>query len=275
MKAFWNNTLVETSEIRINPTDLGMLRGFTVFDVLIVEQGRAFLWERHYARLVASASAMGLTMPLSEVDYGRALSDLIAASETNELVIRTVLSGGPSVNGFTPELGQETFYILAEERHRLPAHISTQGVKLITLPYERCMPQVKLANHAVSIADLARRRGAGAFDTLYVSHGLISEASQGNVLLVKDGVLVTPREEVLWGVVQGLTMELAEALGMPTQWRQVSLEELLGADEVLLTGSSKGIVPVTRIDDTMIGMGKPGAFYAQLAAAYQERVDAA
>lgn len=274
MKAFWNNTIVEKTDIRVTPTDLGMLRGFTVFDVLIVERGRAFLWERHYARLLASASAMGLTVPLSEIAYGRVLADLIAASQMDELVVRTVLSGGPSANGFTPESGQETFYILTEERHRLPAHIYTQGVKLITLSYERFMPQVKLANHAVSIADLARRKTAGAFDTLYVSQGFVSEASQGNVLLVKDGVLITPREEVLWGVVQGLTMELAAAAGMPTKWRQVSLAELLDADEVLLTGSSKGIVPVVQIDDKVIGSGQPGAFYAQLAAAYQERVDA-
>ena len=272
MYAYWNNTLVQASDIRLSPSDLGMLRGFTIFDVMVVEHGRAFLWERHYDRLAASAQSIGLTVPLDKAAYGKALIELIEASSTPELVLRTVLSGGPSENGFSPEPGRETFYILTEERHRLPESVYREGVKLITLPYERYLPQVKFANHAISIWDLERRKRKGAFDTLYITDGNISEASQGNVFLVKDGVLVTPREEVLWGIVQGLVMELAEAAGIPTEWRSVSLEDLLAADEVLLTGSSKSIVPVVDIDGQSIGTGRPGAICAELRAAYAARI---
>lgn len=264
MKAFWNQAIVDATDIRISPSDLGMLRGYTVFDVMPVEGGRGFLWERHYDRLCRSAESIGMTMPIAKEAYGIAIDDLIRKSETTELVLRTVLSGGPSESGFAPEPGRETLYILAEERHRLPESLYAAGVKLITLPYERYLPQVKFANHAISIWDLKRRQTEGAFDTLYVSQGLISEASQGNILIVKDGVLITPREEVLWGITQGVVMELAEQIGMPTEWRGVTLAETLAADEVLLTGSSKGIVPVVQIDDAVIGSGRPGPDAAKL-----------
>ena len=272
MKAFWNQTIVDAADIRISPSDLGMLRGYTVFDVMPVENGHGFLWERHYDRLCRSAESIGMAVPISKEAYGAAIEDLIHQSETAELVLRTVLSGGPSENGFAPEPGQETFYILAEERHRLPESVYDEGVKLITLPYERYLPQVKFANHAISIWDLKRRQTEGAFDTLYVSQGLISEASQGNILIMKDGVLITPREEVLWGITQGVVMELAEQIGMSTEWRGVTLAETLAADEVLLTGSSKGIVPVVRIDDTVIGDGRPGPGAARLALALADLV---
>ena len=271
--AFCNGNVVSANQIVLSPSDLGMLRGFTIFDVMVAERGRAFLWERHYDRLAASARSIGLTVPLDKPAYGKALAQLIEASPTPELVLRTVLSGGPSENGFAPEPGRETFYILTEERHRLPESVYREGVKLITLPYERYLPQVKFANHAVSIWDLERRKREGAFDTLYVADGNISEASQGNVFLVKDGVLVTPREEVLWGIVQGLVMELAEAAGISTEWRSISLEELLMADEVLLTGSSKGIVPVVDIDGRIIGTGRPGAICTELRVAYARYID--
>ncbi len=271
--AFCNGNVVSANQIVLSPSDLGMLRGFTIFDVMVAERGRAFLWERHYDRLAASARSIGLTVPLDKPAYGKALAQLIEASPTPELVLRTVLSGGPSENGFAPEPGRETFYILTEERHRLPESVYREGVKLITLPYERYLPQVKFANHAVSIWDIERREREGAFDTLYIADGNISEASQGNVFLVKDGVLVTPREEVLWGIVQGLVMELAEAAGIPTEWRSISLEELLTADEVLLTGSSKGIVPVVDIDGKIVGTGRPGAIGAKLSAAYDRYID--
>ena len=67
-------------------------------------------------------------------------------------------------------------------------------------------------------------------------------------------------------------MELAEAAGSPTEWRSVSLEDLLAADEVLLTGSSKSIVPVVDIDGQSIGTGRPGAICAELRAAYAARI---
>lgn len=273
MLAYFNLSIIPVSEIIISPSDLGMLRGYTIFDVLVVEQGRAFLWERHYDRLLASAASLGLSVPLTQERYGEVLRELIAQSHTQELVIRTVLSGGPSTDGFTPEPGQETFYILTEERHRLADTVYSEGVKLITLPYERYLPQVKFANHAVSISDLTRRRREGAFDTLYLSGEYISEASQGNVLIVKNGVLITPRAEVLWGIVQGVAMELAEGIGIPVVWRSITLEEVLGADEVLLTGSSKGIVPVVRIDEQIISNGKPGIVCARLRAEYQRCID--
>ncbi len=272
--AFYQGKQVTVDQIIISPSDLGMLRGFTIFDVMVVEYGRAFLWERHYDRLALSAQSIGLAVPLSKEAYGAALAELIAHSSTQELVLRTVLSGGPSENGFSPEPGRETFYILTEERHRLPLSVYATGVKLITLPYERYLPQVKFANHAISLWDLERRKREDAFDNLYVAQGMISEASQGNILMVKDGVLVTPREEVLWGIVQGLVMELAEAAHIPTQWRSISLEELFEADEILLTGSSKGIVPVVSLDGRKIGDGKPGPVCAQLTKVYLDSIRA-
>lgn len=273
MKAFWNQAIVEVGDIQLSPMDLGMLRGYTIFDVMPVEQGQGLLWERHYDRLARSAQSVGMTVPVSKEEYGQILVDLIQASENQSIVFRTVLSGGPSKNGFTPEPGYETFYVLTEERHRLPETTYTQGVKLITLPYERYLPQVKFANHAISIWDLKRRQAEGAFDTLYVSRGMISEASQGNVLMIKNDTVITPRDEVLWGITQGLVMELAEQCGMKTEWRAISLAETLQAEEVWLTGSSKGIVPVVAIDDSFIGNGKPGMAYARLGAAYQKYIE--
>ena len=68
-------------------------------------------------------------------------------------------------------------------------------------------------------------------------------------------------------------MELAEAAGIPTEWRSISLEELLTADEVLLTGSSKGVVPVVDIDGKIVGTGRPGAIGSELSAAYARYID--
>lgn len=269
---YFNGIFLPASEIMIDPRDLGFLRGYVVFDVMPVENGKPFLWERHYERLCRSAAALNLRVPVSQVEFGDILKRLITDNAPLKLLLRTVLSGGPSENGFTPEKGKETFLVLAEAVHPYPADIYERGVKAMTLEYERPIPQVKLANHAIAIRDLPRRQEAGAFEAIYINGGQVSEATQSNLFIVKDGRLITTWDNVLWGVTQVLTLELAEKLGIATEKRAISLRELLSADEVFITGSSKRIVPVVRIDDTVIGTSVPGPVTRRLLAAFDDFV---
>ncbi len=180
-----------------------------------------------------------------------------------------MISGGPSENGFMPDPGRETFLVLAEEIHAIPSEYYEHGVNAVTLEYERPMPHVKLANHAIAIADLPRRQAAGAYEAIYVCDGQVSEASQSNVFVVKDGRLATTWDNVLLGITQGLVIELSEQAGQSVEKRNISLQELFEADEVFITGSSKRIVPLIRIDGTVIGTGRPGKITQELMTALE------
>lgn len=264
---YFNNRFLSYAEVAIDPHDLGFLRGYAVFDVMPVEQGKPFLWERHYERLCQSAEALNLSVAVSKEEFKNILDQLITKNKGTDISFRTVLSGGPSSSGFVPEAGKETFLVLAESAHPYPADIYERGVTAMTLEYERPMPQVKLANHAIAISDLPRRQEAGAFEAIYISNGQVSEATQSNLFIVKDGELITTWDNVLWGVTQGLVLELAQELGIKTAKRSLRTSELLAADEVFITGSSKRIVPVVRIDETAIGAGVPGEMTRKLMAA--------
>ncbi|MFZ2187587.1 MAG: aminotransferase class IV [Candidatus Moraniibacteriota bacterium] len=270
---YLNGAFLPLGDITINPYDLGFLRGYAVFDVMPVVNGKPFVWERYYERLCRSAEAFGLRLPVSKEEYKKILDELIARNQAFEKIsTRTVLSGGPSHDAFVPEPNQETFLVLAEEAHSYPARMYEEGVKVVTLRYERPLPQAKLANHAIAIRDLPRRRKAGAFEAIYVSGGQISEATQSNLFIVKDGVLSTTWDNVLWGITQGLVLELAEGLGIVTEKRGISLEECLAADEMFITASSKHIMPVIAVDEQTIGTGIPGAMTRQLMTAFENFV---
>ncbi len=265
-----NGEYLPLGRVSIDPYDLGFLRGYAVFDVMPVENGKAFLWERHFARLCRSAEALHLRVPATEAEYGGILTTLIERNVgLPKFSFRTVLSGGPSGNGFTPEEGRETFLVIAEASHPYPASIYTDGVKVITLEYERPIPQVKLANHVLAIRDLPRRREMSAFETIYINGDKVSEASQSNLFIVKDGTLATTWGNVLWGITQGCIIELAEQEGITVQKRPISREELFSADEVFLTGSSKCVVPVVQIDETAIGSKTPGPITRRLMTALE------
>lgn len=267
-----NGSYLSRDEIRLDPYDLGFLRGYVIFDVMPVENGKPFLWERHFRRLEDSARALHMELPVSAEEYQEILTKLVGENPFEETSLRTVFSGGPSENGFTPTPGNETFLVLVEALHRPKAETYMNGVKTITLHYERPIPQVKLGNHALAIRDLPRRQAEGAFETIYVNGGTVSEASQSNLFIVKDDTLITTWDNVLWGITQGLVLELAEGLGVRTEKRAMTTEELFSADEVFITGSSKRIVPVVQIDETIIGDGHPGETTKHLIQAFDEYV---
>ncbi len=269
---YFNDRFLPLGEVAIDPHDLGFLRGYAVFDVMPVINGKPFLWEQHYDRLRQSAAALNLSVAVSKEEFKNILDQLIARNGNTKISFRTVLSGGPSMNGFVPEEGKETFLVLAEAVHTYPVDMYEKGAKVMTLEYERPLPQVKLANHAIAIRDLPRRKQAGAFEAIYISNGQVSEATQSNLLIVKNGKLITTWDNVLWGVTQGLVLELAAGLGIVTEKRALDVAELLSADEVFITGSSKHIVPVVRIDETGIGSGTPGEITRRLMAAFDDFV---
>lgn len=271
---YMNGTYMPLREMAIHPYDLGFLRGYAVFDVMPVEQGKPFLWEDHYDRLCRSADALHLILPVNRESYKTILDTLIQKNPSAmKLSLRTVLSGGPSQDSFTPQKGQETFLVCIEETHAYSPSIYTDGVKIITLPFERILPQVKLANHMMAIRDLARREESGAFEELYVMNGLVSEATQSNIFIVRGDVLVTTWDNVLWGITQKLTLHIAEQCGVAVEKRSIALQELLSADEVFITSSSKHIVPVVRVDETIISDGKPGQMTQRLITAFEDFVE--
>jgi branched-subunit amino acid aminotransferase/4-amino-4-deoxychorismate lyase len=115
----------------------------------------------------------------------------------------------------------------------------------------------------------------GAEEAVMLSYrGEVAEGSQTNIFLVKEGVVRTPSVEVgiLAGITRELVLNLAKEQGLETQETVISPEQLLQADEVFLTGSTKEVLPVVAVDETRIGNGGPGPVTLALLQAYQQRV---
>ena len=123
-------------------------------------------------------------------------------------------------------------------------------------------------------AVLARQISAdvGAAETIMFRDGLLSEASASNVWLVKDGAVVgvTPDELVLRGIRFGIIERLCAQAGIGFSLRDVARDEVLAADELLLSSASKEVLAVTRLDGNPVGSGRPGPVYERLYALYQQ-----
>jgi|CXWL01.1.fsa_nt_gi branched-subunit amino acid aminotransferase/4-amino-4-deoxychorismate lyase len=271
---FFDGKIILLSQARVSPDDLGMLRGYAVYEGITSFNGVPFHFSEHWKRLCASAHAIGITAPLTEQDAYNGLVELISKnSPESRSVIRVVLSGGPAEDGLRYIKDRSLFYMLCEPLTPLPSTFYEQGASLITHEYSRFMPLFKTTAYITAVTLQEKRREAGAVEILYTKNGYVFECATSNIAIVKDGIIITPKEGVLEGITLAIALTLARENGIPVEERAVSCEELLIADEVFIASSFKDVVPVVRIDEKTIGDGEPGEITEKVAHLFREHTE--
>ena len=256
---YFNGTVAPVDQLSIGTTDLGLLRGYGLFDYFLTYNGRPFQWDWYWERFQNSASQMHLPLPLGKDDTYAVIMDLLGhnegASGAVDTAFRFVLTGGYSADSISIE--RPNLLILTEAIHPVPTVQYEQGIKVILDDYVREMAEVKSTDYKRVILMADAIRAAGASDLLYQKGGEISELSRSNFFLVNRDRLITPDRHILHGITRRTVMELAQA-DFQVEERPVLLSELYDADEAFTTSSTKKVLPITQISELTIGDGKVG-----------------
>ncbi len=269
---YLNGAVIPVAEAAISPFDIGLLRGYAVFDLLRTVHGRPFLLAEHLQRLRDSAEQLNLTVPVTDEEIAVAVDELLARNGHEEATVRLVLTGGVSPDGLGFDPNTPTFYILTHELVPPPDSLYEQGGKLLTHKHTREVPKAKTTNYLTMLRHKPRLAEEGALDLLYHDGGRVHEAASASFYVVRGGtILVPPQADVLWGTIGSYVLELArESYGVEV--RGFTLEEALEADEAFLTSTTRGIVPIVALDDRPIGDGAVGPVTRSLMARYHEAV---
>lgn len=243
---FFNGKFILEKNARISPHDLGILRGYGVFDMMKIYNGKPFLLLEHFKRLENSAKELNLKLPIDESKFEKIVLKLLGKNKTKETVVRTVLTGS------------KTFYILIEKVSFLPRNFYENGIKVITLEHSRQFSEAKTLNYITPWRERGRIKKESAFELLYVCDGKVLECSTSNFFIIKNGILITPKNGVLGGITRNLVLKLAKKNGFKIRERDVKISELKTADEAFITGTSKKILPVVQVSKIKIGNGKVG-----------------
>ncbi|AQG81378.1 aminotransferase class IV [Spirosoma montaniterrae] len=252
---YFNGTIAPTTELAVGITDLGLLRGYGMFDYFLTYNGKPFQWDWYWERFRNSAAQMHLPLPLGKEETYAVVMQLIEQSGEPDVAVRFVMTGGYSADSISIE--QPNLLILTEAIHPVPPVQYENGIKVILDEYVREMAEVKSTDYKRVILKAPDIRAAGASDLLYQRGGEISELSRSNFFLVKGDRIVTPNRHVLRGITRRTVMELA-AVDFKVEERPVLLSELYDADEAFTTSSTKKVLPITQIGDLTIGDGKVG-----------------
>jgi branched-subunit amino acid aminotransferase/4-amino-4-deoxychorismate lyase len=235
--------------------DLGLLRGYAIFDFCRTAFGKPFLLEKHLVRFRRSAALMELPLTYTVEEITKAVYDTLEHSGLREAGIRLLLTGG-----FTPDsmtFSEPTLIITVEHLAMAPEKEVQTGVKLMSHTHLREMAEIKTTNYSEALRLRQKVKQQQANDILYHHNGHILELTRSNFFIVKGQTVITPSENILKGITRRTVLDLA-ASAYTVEERPLALHELKEADEAFMTGTNKRIVPVIQVDDQQIGTGKPG-----------------
>ena len=264
-----NSEIVPVAEAKLQVNDLSILRGYGVFDYFRVREGIPIFIEDHLDRFKNSASYLGLEVPLSKSELTAEINKLIQANQYEQSGIRLILTGGYSLDGYTPA-ESPNLLIMEHPFSAFDPKLFSEGVKLITELYTRDTPLTKTTNYLVPIRLIKKIKEAKAFDVLYYNGQQVSESSRSNIFIIDaDGKIATPKSDALEGITRKKVIALAKQHFNLTE-RDISLDEVLNATECFITSTTKGTMPVTKIDKNIIGDGSPGKITQALARILEE-----
>jgi branched-chain amino acid aminotransferase len=262
MAVYLNNKFIEDDQAFLHVSDLSIQRGYGIFDFLRTMDGAPLFMDDHLDRFYASADALHLPVKKSREELSPIIHELIKRSSLSEAGIRITLTGGYSTDSY--QIAEPNLVITCN-----PVKISTQndfekGVSIITHEYQRELPHVKSINYLMAVWLQPLLKDKQADDLLYHRNNIITEFPRSNVFIVTAGnKLVTPARNVLKGITRKNILSLAKEIAQVEE-RDIIVEELSDAPEVFLTATTKKIMPVIRINNKMVGNGKPGPVTTKL-----------
>lgn len=267
---YYDGKVQLVTKVGLPLNDLGILRGYGVFDFLRTYNSKPFHLKEHFARFKNSARLFDLKVPITEKECAAIIWSLRKKNKMTDASIRLVLTGGSSANGISlPQ--RPSFFILMEDLYEFPDSVFTKGAKIITFDYERLIPESKNINYITAVKLQKEKNKAKAVEILYTKDGYISEAATSNIFMVMGDTLVTTKEGILSGVTRNLVIKLARK-DMKIEERPIKLSELLKADECFITATNKKITPIVKIDTHTIATGRPGEHTKKLLADFNKLI---
>jgi branched-chain amino acid aminotransferase len=249
---FADGKIIPVETATIHPMDLAVIRGYGIFDFFRTVNYQPLFLEHYLDRFIASAEKTFIPLEYSREQLRQIIAELIDKNDLKEGGLRMVLTGGISENHFSPAQGK--LFIFAESLIFPVQEKYEKGIKLLSVEYVRSIAEIKTTNYAYPVWHSFQWKEAGAEDVIYHMNGEISESSRSNIFIVKEGRVSTPDKHVLHGITRKHVMDIVGEVAI----RPILFEEMLAADEIFITSTTKILLPVTQVDNHLIGNGKVG-----------------
>ena len=276
--AWMNGTVIPISQAAIPVNDWGLVHSDITYDVVPVIDGAFFRFDEYLARFLSSMENLHLDPGMSKRDIKAALHQMVSKSRLRDSYVAMVCSRGkPKIAGSRDPRDCENHFFAwcVPYVHIIKPEIVEKGAtawiaqNAYRIPENSVNPTVKNYHWGDFTQGIFEAKDKNYETVILLDYdGNVTEGPGFNVFAVKNKVLITPDRGVLAGVSRKTVLEMAEHLGINTSVRSFSVEELLEADEVFLSSSGGGVIPIIRVNETIFGNGASGPISVQLNETY-------
>jgi D-alanine transaminase len=274
---YLNGEFLPLAEARVSPLDRAFLFGDAVYEVVPVYASRPFRLRQHLDRLDRSLGAIRMQAPLPHGDWGQICQELISRNGARDAYLYIQVTRGAEFgrNHAWPEGLKPTLFAYCSPLEPLPQALVEQGVSAVTaadIRWER--RDIKSTALLANILLKKLSVDAGAFETIMLEDGALTEGSSTTVHVIKGGVIRTPPSghHILPGTTRDVVAELADRLRLSRESVAISEARLRDADEIWLAFATRGVLPVTTLDGARVGNGLPGPLFKQVSAAFADYI---
>jgi D-alanine transaminase len=272
-----NGAFLPLQQASISPLDRGFLFGDAVYEVVPVYGGRPFRLREHLQRLDRSLEGIRMPPAMSHEAWAQLMLDLLSRNGAHDAYVYLQVSRGAE-NGrnhaWPPDL-KPTIFAYCTELEASSPDVLARGVAAVTAEDIRwARRDIKSTALLGNVLLKKLAADAGAFETIMLENGELTEGSSTTVHVVKNGVIVSPPNgrRILPGTTRDVVTELAARLQIATRSAPVSTQELRTADEIWLAFSTRGLLPVTTLDARPVGSGRPGELFARMHRAFLDYI---
>lgn len=267
---YFNGKYVLKRQIQFSIDDVGILRGYAVFDFFKAVGNVPIFLSDHLDRLENSAAKLNLDIPHTRKEIEEVIESLLGKNQFTYSSCKIIVTGGASSDGFSP--GASQIVVLNNEFSDPDPILYEKGISLMLHKYHRDFPEVKSTYYAQALSLQKEWLANGHTDVLYHDGRHISEVSRSNVFYFHGDTLRTNQLGVLSGVTRKNVLKCAES-HFKIELGPIGLDELLEAEEVFITSSAKKVMPVVKLDDRQIGNGAVGKNTKVLMTAFDLYID--
>ncbi len=276
-----NGEIMPPEKASISVFDHGLLFGDSVYEVLYTYKGKLFSVDEHLIRLRESAKAISLALPFSDQYLLEEIQKTITAAKNDETYVRIVITRGAGDIHISPaSCKSPTMILYVKEAEGYPEGYYSEGIAISIVSVKRnykyaLNPAIKTGNYLNSVLAIIEAEKHGDYDGLMLNaEGFISECTTSNFYLVKSGAIKTPHPDsgILRGITRELLIDVARENGIMVEEYNIRPEEIPPADELFITSTTKGVMPVTICDGKKVGEGKPGPVSIKLRSLYQKKL---
>ena len=249
-------------------TDLSIQRGYGIFDFFKTINKRPIFLEDHLDRFFFSVSEMNLKSDLKRDHLKKFINQLIEKNNILNSGVRITLTGGYSEDGYSiakPNL------IISQSPFESNKSDFNKGIKLMTHEHQRQLPHVKTIDYLYAIYLQRLIKEKKADDVLYHNQSEITECPRANFFVItQNNEVITPAKNILRGITRKKILNFSQLVNI--REGLITIKDIENAKEAFVTSTTKNVLPVLKIDNKLIGNGKPGEITTKISGKLMELI---